>query len=210
MTMSEKKDPKPRLQTPEGFAKWAAVHEPKLPFQGDKDPRYEIEVHFDPAHPDWKKWCEEVTAHFRSLPDFLDRQGSPVKRHPPIKYELDRDGNRTGRMYATFRSGAQYAPGVFDRYARRIPKNVKIGNGSTVIVNYTPAEFGTAVGVGLNFYLNGVQVLDLKEFEPQSAEALGFKAHGTPPMPQADSDGGTGQGRPTANPPQAPEDDLPF
>ncbi len=207
--MSDEKKPKLKLQTPPGFAKWAHVHEPKPPFKGeDKEPRYEIEVHFDPEDPAWKKWCTEVTAHWRSLPDIKNNQGENVKRHAPIKKEMTPDGIPTGRLYVTFRTGAQFAPGVFDQYARRMPKTVKIGNGSKVIVNYTPAEFGNkGVGVGLSFYLNGVQVLELVEFEPQSADSLGFKSQGEPPAPWEDPDHPAAGG---AGPGPAPEDDLPF
>jgi hypothetical protein len=187
-----------RLITPIGEAKWAHVNKPKEGYNDGRggEPRpakYQIDIYFDPASPEWKKWVEDITASLAALPQQTDKEGEKIKKQKPLKRELDENDKPTGRLYATFKTGAEYRPGVFDKYKQVIPETVLIGNGSKVRVNYSPSTF-EGFGGGINFYLNAVQVMELVEYSSKNAEAYGFDGEKAP----------QGAGK-------APEDDnIPF
>ena len=174
--MAEKKV---RLLTPVGFAKWAHIHTPKEGFV-DKDgrskgePKYMIDVCFTADDPAWKTWGGALQHAIKAIPAQTDkRTGEPIKKQVSIKRELDIDDKPTGRFYVTFKTGAKFKPGVFDKFGASIPDSVLIGNESKVRVAYTPSEY-TAFGGGIALYLNAVQVLELVEYRPQNAEGYGF------------------------------------
>ena len=196
--MAEKKK---RFLTPVGFAKWAHVQTPKEPFKDKNgkpqgEPKYMIDVCFSIDDPAWKAWASELKANILALPVQIDKHSDEaMPKQMPIKRELDMDEKPTGRLYVTFKTSAQFKPGLFDKYGQPIPENVSIGNESKVRIAYIPSEY-EAFGGGVALYLNAVQVMDLVEFKPQSATAYGFEVE---------------QGAPVTagGPPQA-EDDLPF
>lgn len=193
---------KPRYKTPIGFAKWAWLSKPKQ-FMDDRgkpkgEPKYQIEVYFDPTNPDWKAMSLELQKMINAVPVQLDKEGQPMKKQPLFKRELDENDQPTGRWYVTFKTGTKIRPGVFDKYGQEIPETVMIGNESKVRVNYSPAEY-TAFGGGVNLYLNAVQVVELVEYKSHGAEAYGFEVEKAPAMAAA---GGAPQAQ--------QEDDLPF
>jgi hypothetical protein len=199
--MAEKK---PRLVTPVGEAKWAHVFTPKAPFKGDasKGEKYMIDVVFDPAEPKWKEWAGELKKAIEALPPQVDKATGAVKaKQMPIKRELDRDDKPTGRFFVTFKTGAQFKPGVFDRYGMPLPEGSSVGNGSKVRVSYMTAEY-KEFGGGIALYLNAVQVLELVEYKSHDAKGFGFDVE-EPPQ-QAPAHAAAAGGPPPA------EDDLPF
>lgn len=176
--MAEKKK---RLLTPVGFAKWAHVQEPKENyFDKKKEPQYMIDVCFKPDDPEWKVWAGEL----KKAVEAVKGQNMPIKR------EVDSEDKPTGRFFVTFKTGAKFKPGVFDKYGQ--PMDDMIGNESKVRVAYVTSDY-EGFGGGIALYLNAVQVLDLVEYKPQNASAYGFEV----------------QTAPAGGPPQA-EDDLPF
>lgn len=183
--MAEKK---PRFVTPIGEAKWAWLHKPKAGFAGDpnKDPKFMIDLVFDPKEPAWAKWGVD-----------LRQMSNGLKL--PIKKEMDDHEQPTGRLFVTFKTGEKYPPGVFDKYNQPIPESVLVGNGSKVRVAYTVNQYD-GFGGGINLYLSGVQVVDLVEYKGRGAEGYGFTAE---PMPAGAPPG-------MMAPPQTQEDDLPF
>ena len=180
--MSEKKE---RKITPLGEAKWAHVRVPKAPFKDEHgnvkgEPKYMIDVIFSKDDPKWEAWAKNVMDTIKALPEQVDKKtGEKLKKQIPIKRELDENDNPTGRFYVTFKTGAKFKPGVFDRYGRAIPEEILVGNGSMVHVSYTEASY-SAFGGGLTFYLNAVQVVDLVEYKSQNAAALGFSVEDAP------------------------------
>ncbi len=189
-----------RLITPIGEARWAHVHKPK---DGYKDPqtgqqgppKFQIDVYFNPTDPLWKPWFDDLMKQFAALPLKKDKDGDPIKKQKPLKRELDENDKPTGRVYATFKTGEDFRPGVFDKYKQVIPETVLIGNGSKVRVNYSPSTF-EGFGGGINFYLNAVQVMELVEYQAKTADAYGFD--GEEPPTQGD-DG-----------PPPSDDNIPF
>lgn len=189
--MAEKKQ---RFVTPVGFAKWAWLTKPKQ-FMDDKgkpqgEPKYQIEVYFDPTNPDWKTWALDQQKILATVP----AQGNTPKQ-PLFKKELDVNDQPTGRFFVTFKTNEKFKPGIFDRYGQKMDDSVMIGNESKVRINYSPNTY-TAFGGGVNLYLNAVQVVELVEYKAHTADAFGFTVEPKP----LDLAGG---------PPQA-EDDLPF
>lgn len=191
---------KKRLVTPIGFAKWAWLNKPKEPFKDENgrskgDPKYQIDVCFSIEDPAWKFWAQEVKRIIDAMPSQSNKNtGQTIPKQMPIKKELDDKDIPTGRWYVTFKTSEKFKPGVFDKHGKLV-ENTMIGNESKVRVAYIPNEY-KEFGGGVNFYLNAVQVLDLIEVKPQSAEGYGFAVE-----PEAAGQAG--------GPPPA-EDDLPF
>jgi hypothetical protein len=167
--MSEKKQ---RYITPVGDAKWAWVHKPKAPYQGDADKgsKFMIDVVFDPKDPAWSKWGAEFRAAAEAL-----AKGAKL----PIKREVDENEQPTGRLFMTFKTGEKYPPGVFDKYGKTIPESVMVGNGSKVRIAYT-MNYYEGFGGGINLYLSAVQVIELVEYKGRSADAYGFEVETAP------------------------------
>ncbi len=211
MAAEEKK--KERLLSPVGAARYASVITPHVYKEGGQpkgDPYYTIDVLFKKDDPLWAPWAEAIVKRVRSLPDIWDNKAIPPVKLPkryPIKNVLDAEDKPTGELCVTFTSPLQYKPDVFDKYGRPVPGMVKIGNGSKVQVAYTPSEHGRGGG-GLKLFLNAVFVIELLEFNSNTAESYGFKVEkipegGAPPLVPGEEGGAKAQ-------PPAPEDDLPF
>jgi hypothetical protein len=105
----------------------------------------------------------------------------------PVQPETDDDGNETGSFIvkASMKaSGKSRKTGstferklpIFD--AKGNPANVKIGGGSELIISATPGPWFSAKDkeVGVKLYLEGVQVLVLREGGGPSASKFGFEA----------------------------------
>jgi hypothetical protein len=171
--MSEKKKLQ-RLNTPIGEALWAHVHQPKKPFDDKGAPKFQIDVVFDPKQPDWAAFTADIRKQLQDMPTQTDkRTGEQMKKQSPIKRELDTNDQPTGRLVASFKTSAQFKPGVFDKFGKPLLESMLIGNGSKVRVNYSPNVYD-GFGAGINFYLNAVQVVELVEYQKQSASAYGF------------------------------------
>lgn len=171
--MAEQKEKKERKLTPIGEAKWAHLNEPKKPFKDKGDPKYQIDVVFDPNDPEWKIWVEHVINAIKELPQQINKKtGEKILKQSPIKRELNQVEEPTGRYYVTFKTSDKYKPAIFDRYGKLL-EDVNIGNGSKVRVAYIENEY-EAFGGGINFYFNAVQVLELIEYGKRSAVGYGF------------------------------------
>lgn len=180
-----------KLVTPAGIAMWAHVQKPKPAFvnkagKTEGSPKYQIDVVFDPADPQWAPWVEGIRSQLKALPTQtrLNKETGKTENIPkqsPVKREFDDNDppQATGKLVATFKTSDKYKPGVFDRYGRPIPETVLIGNGSKVEVSYTPNTYD-GFGGGINFYLNAIRVIDLVEYQKQSADSAGFKVDQLP------------------------------
>jgi hypothetical protein len=187
---------KQKLVTPIGEAMWAHVHQPKPPFVDERgqtkgEPKYQLDVVFDPKEPAWAQFANSIREQLKALPQQPDkRTGEAMPKQSPIKRELDNEDKPTGRLVATFKTGTTFKPGVFDRYGQPIPETTLVGNGSKVKVSYTPNTY-EGFGGGINFYLNAVQVMELVEYQKQSASAYGFETEALPEgSPESDTNGG--------------------
>lgn len=174
-----------RCTTPVGESYWAHLHTPKPAFTDPSgvvrgEAKYQLDVVFDPASPEWKAWASALKAKWDALPVQTDkRTGEQVKKVVLFKRQLDDNDQPTGKVTVTFKTSAKFAPGVFDAYGRPIPPDKQIGNGSLVRVNYSPSAY-EGFGGGLTLYLNAVQVVKLIERAPASATAYGFEVQSAP------------------------------
>lgn len=182
-----------RLLTPVGEAKWAHVHTPKKAFDDRAEPKFQIDVVFDPKDPAWQSFGKDVQARVKAC----GGKNSPLK--PEVEGEDDKP---TGRWYCTFKTGAKFAPGVFDRFGKPIPPDVLVGNGSKVRVSYSPKPYEGFDG-GLTMYLNAVQVLELVEYKPKSAQNYGFETEQEPSSAPSEEEN-------PFNAPSQPEDGVPW
>ena len=215
--MAEKHE---RLLTPIGEARWAHVQEPKAAFDGKGEAKYQIDVVFDPADPEWKKWGGEIGARVKAVKG----KNNPVK-WDKIKGDDGTEKN-TGKCVVTFKTGSKFKPALFDKFGRPMAEGVLVGNGSKVRVNYSPAPY-EGFGGGIALYLNAVQVIDLVAYSARKAEDFGFDVseppppEEPPPFPDGATPGGPSdaEGHPLADdaPPVTqdleraePEDDPPL
>lgn len=174
------KEKRERKVTPVGEAKWAHLQKPKPPYEGKGDPKYQIDVFFDPANQEWKQWVEKVKTTLQTLPQQVNKKtGETVPKQSPIKKEFDSNDNPTGRLYVTFKTSDKFKPQVYDKFGQPYPDGTLVGNGSKVRVSYIENSF-EAFGGGINFYLNAVQVLELVEYAAQTAKGYGFDVEEPP------------------------------
>lgn len=165
MSETEKRE---RKITPTGLAKWACLITPKEAFVDKKtgkskgDPKYCIDVVFDPNDPVWAAWAAALQQEIKKI------GGTNM----PIKKEYDQNDEPTGRLYAVFKTSDKFQPKIFDRHGVQL-EGVKIGNGSKVKVSYLENEY-TTFGGGINLYLNAVQVIELVEYKTYTADSYGF------------------------------------
>jgi len=189
-----------RFNTPCGEARWCYVQEPKAPFDRKGDPKYEVTIIFDPKDAIWVNWCKTICASVKASNG----------KHNPIKWETEKDKQgvkvKTGKLAVRFRTGAQYKPGLFDKFGRKMPDGTLIGNGSKIVVNYSPDTY-TGFDGGVTLYLNAIQVMELIPYVVVGkAEDYGFQTE-TPPPDETSFDAAIGV------PPDdsgTPIDDLPF
>ena len=193
-----------RINTPIGEARWAHVQEPKPAYDDKGEPKYCIDVVFDPKDAEWAAWGKDITRRVKECKG----------KNNPIRWDTEKDDkgeeHKTGKLVVSFKTGAQYKPALFDKYGRPLGEGILVGNGSKVRVNFSPAAY-EGFGGGITLYFNALQVLDLVQYAPKTAEAFGFAAAEPPPAEEVmptdsgacmaeaeDGDGGQG------------ESDLPF
>jgi hypothetical protein len=89
-----------------------------------------------------------------------------------IKNKEDERGDFvTLKQYARSKDGAFRPMNVKDAERNPFPSNKRIGNGSKVNVSYYPKEY-TVYGGGVKGYLNGVQVIDLVEYNADDFDVV--------------------------------------
>ena len=184
--------------SPLGEAKWAHVHEPKTGFDGGDDGKFQVDLVFEKGG-EWDNICRDVNEKYKA---------NEKLKHNPVKPEKDQNGEKTGRGYITFKTGAQYPPKVFDKFGHVITSDIMVGNGSTVRVNYTMDQYNHRGNEGVTFYFNAIMVDDLVEYKGGSAEDFGFPVEdGDNPFLEMKDDEPQ-----TENDPSEPADDaeIPF
>lgn len=174
--MSNKKEQKPRKNTPKGMIMWAHLKEPKVytdPETGiDGPPKYTCDVAFDPASDrEWKEWMDDIET----------RSEKAKFRNRPFREEMGEDGP-TGRFLAKFSTHAtdkegrpKPPPPIYDGKKNNISEDPRlIGNGSLGRINYTESSY-KGMGGGFNFYLNAVQILKFEEYVRTAPPAEAFE-----------------------------------
>jgi len=184
--------------TPIVECRWASVHEPKPAFtdpatgKPQGNPRYEIEIVFDPKDAEMKEWASEIQGRVKEK-----KYDNNV-----VKPDTDENGEPNGRYFVRFRTGEQYPPRVFDTYGNTITPDTMVGNGSKVQVSYNEAEY-SGFGGGITLYFNAVCVRELVEYKADDGFEFDTSDSGNGSIPAAAVDA-------VLDAKAEKEDDLPF
>jgi len=213
--------------TPRGVADYPYLVKPDMGSEGFRNTKgvYKIGLKLDPENnEEHANFIAAIEEENRAYHTALAKK-DPKKKHMcadprmPFKAEIDPDsGDPTGLIIVKFKS--YHRPRLWDAARQPILGEPNIGNGSEVKISFTKNFYFMATDstVGMNLYLNAVQVLKLVEYTGGDApdgfaEEEGYQADQPPAF---DGDDDKGDGAPPAKPKgkaQAkPEDDddIPF
>lgn len=178
------KQPKLRLITPEGVAKFPWLTEPDTRFNDAGE--YKVNLVLpkdDEATQALIKKIEKVFADFQKT-----LKGAKLKKLPDslgFEDEFTEDGDETGNVIFKFKAKTGYtnkageyvkmeAPKLFDSKLQPIAKGTAIWGGSTMMVNFTPSAFDAGKNIGVTLRLNAVQVIQINNGGGASAGDYGF------------------------------------
>ena len=177
----KKRKRNPRVTTPKGLAVWPWLNEPDRKFDSDGQYKVNLQLSQEDAQEFIDKLEEIHKEHYKNT---CESEGkTKLKKAPLPLIEVEDDaGNPTGDVQVKFKLKAQYEydgkkisqrPVLMD--AKRQPMTETIGGGSTIRVGCEVYPYYTAtIGVGLSLRCKVVQVLELKEFSPDSATGFDF------------------------------------
>lgn len=81
-------------------------------------------------------------------------------------------------------------PTLIDGDMRPLSRDAKIGGGSIAKISFEPSTFYTSlIGAGVSLRLEGVQVIELREWDARSGESLGFSAEAAADAADSDTSG---------------------
>lgn len=166
--------------TPKGIAKYPWLTAPDTKFNPDGDYKVTIVLGAAEATPIVKFLDERLEASIAQAKK--ENAGKKIREADP-PYKVNED---TGEVEVTFKMKAkvnmkngdsfEQKPAIFDAKLKPM-KDVNVGGGSSIKVNYECFGFYTAlIGAGVSLRLKAVQVLNLVEFSGgASAASMGFK-----------------------------------
>ena len=175
-----------QMTTPTGIAVYPRLTEPDYKFNPEGMFSVVLRIPEATARP-------LITALEEKLDTFWEEQ-KKLKKKPnlkkadlPVKPAVDDEGNETGEWDFKFKmkhngvtqSGKSWTqrPKLYDSQLRGF-EGTGIGGGSELVVNFVPSTYYTpALGCGVTFRLNAVQVIKLKEYVSKNRpEDMGFSA----------------------------------
>lgn len=176
--------------TEKGKTMWAKVNTQIDTFEQldgtIKEVGYVINVYFDDATTEkLKKQANQAIVDAKSSGDYVNKKtGKPMawRENPRVPYAVDDEG----KTYFKFKTNhkkkledgslADKYVSLFDASLNQMEKMTAIGNESIVKINYTPEVFYISTEQnGVKFYLNAIQIIDLKTFNGGSdGAAFGF------------------------------------
>jgi len=165
--------------TPKGQAFWANLIKPET-YKNVSTGKYSIKIM--PSAKDASKLEAFLTAEFeKAIQGDKEFEGKKLKGEPNFGMSEDKDGNvlfkfKTNCEFTT-KSGevVKNRVPIFD--SKGTPINCNIGNNSIIKVAFSIRPYIMAANnYGLTMYLEGIQVLDLHEYNGAvDAGALGFE-----------------------------------
>jgi hypothetical protein len=125
---------------------------------------------------------EEVKKDPKTAKKQLKRINDSAKL--PYQEETDEEGEPTGNLIWVFRANAGGTDKEGRKWERKIPlfdakgnpidpNTVQIWGGSKIRVSFSPSFYNTAMALGVKFYLEAVQIIELANYE-RGAETFGF------------------------------------
>jgi hypothetical protein len=183
----------PRLNEPTKFVGDKSV----VCAKNDTDASYEIEVILEaddaaeiigPVQPVLDEFVAEKRAELAAGKPEQKKKAKAIETLAIGRPELDSEGEETGRVKLRFKMKAAFVskkngelierrPVVFDAQSPHPLKVVpKVGGGSIVRVAGLASPYYRAVdnACGIAWYLDAVQIIELREFGTREASAFGF------------------------------------
>lgn len=187
--MSNNNNDRIKIASPKGVAVFPRLNQPDTKFKAEGE--YTVKLAFAADDEDYLK----LKARLEKIRDeqfakFISE--NPKKKRAEVAdvftLETDKEGDETGRELLTFKMRASgvskktgkpftLKPAIFNAAKSDLTDNPpSIGGGSVLRVNFEPS--GAFVESAKKFYLslrmNGVQIIELKEFGGRSADSMGF------------------------------------
>lgn len=177
--------------TESGTAMWSKVNTQVDIYEG-KETGYTINAYYDEATTaKLKKQALDVLKAAKESGEYVNKKGTPLawRDTPRIPIKKDDDGKtfvvfKTKHTRVIDDEEVKKTVPLFDAYGKPMDAMTTIGNGSIVKINYSPAEYHlSADNNGVKFFLNAIQVIELKEFSGGSdGAAFGFGVEAEAPV----------------------------
>lgn len=180
-----KKDKKPIHVTPVGVAEWPHLNRPDTKFDEAGVFRTKLRLPADAAAP----LVELIDAAFQAAHELdavkeAKKKGKKIKEADlPYQNATDDQGEETGEIVFSFKikasgerkDGTKFTRSVPLWDAKRQPTKADVWGGSKIRVAFTLNPFYVpALGVGVSLQLGSVQVIELVQGQPRTAEGYGF------------------------------------
>jgi len=206
-----KKNRIPTAYSPKGVAVFPRLNEPDFKWKPEAG-QYSTKIRLP------KEEAEAFLAKFQVMADDIytqtlaatkgkkDKKGKLIEVENaglPFAVETDKEGTETGSLLIAFTANASYIdkitkvkkeikPGIYDSQGK--PTNVQVGGGSILKVAFQPMPYYNegAGKTGVSFRLEGVQVVELRQFGGNlnfGVEEGGYVAESTPVPPVEAADG---------------------
>jgi hypothetical protein len=175
-----------KITSPKGVASYPKLNEPDFKFKEDGEYSVNLLVSEEEA----KKFSDEIKAYVK---EYYKEQCALLKKKElklaelPIKKDVDKEGNPTGKFRIKFslaakvkskKSGREWEqrPMLFDSKGQ--PTKEVVGGGSVIkVAGECYPWFTPALGVGASLRCKAVQIIELhRPGGPVNAEAYGFSA----------------------------------
>lgn len=189
--------------TPKGIATWPKLNEPDTKFKEEGEYSVALVLTPEDAAPIIEKADKFLSEFSVAQAKLLNKKSLKLANSNPWKEDADREGNATGNMLLRFKMKAsaiskrdgkkiEFTPALFDRNGK--PTDVSVGHGSVIKVNFEVVPWYTpALGCGIQFRLNAVQVLEAKNrSKSDNAKDYGFDVEAGDPETMANETGAPG------------------
>lgn len=167
-------------KTEVGTAKWAKVNTVVDTYEG-KETGYSMNVYFSKAYTEaLKVMFKQIIETAKESGEFTTPKGKIKEFRKDFRTPIHTDDD--GNEFVVFKTNHLDKDGnrkfikMFDKFGHDLGNEITIGNGSKVIVSFTPKAYNlTSENNGVKLYLNGIQILDLITFGGSDAESFGFE-----------------------------------
>ncbi len=187
--------------SPEGIAVFPALTTPDTKFAKNGIGVYKTGLKLPADHPFVEKVREMHEAACKAARKELEEKNADLPKpkqvnlakvidsDPPMKDDVDTEGNPTGNVIINFKANAGYIDKkteqvkplrmpLFDAKGKPV-KGIDVWGGSRIAVNYEalPYYVASSKSVGVSLRLNAVQVIELRNGQAKDAAAFGFGSH---------------------------------
>lgn len=187
MPTKDKSQKAQHITTPIGIASYPYLTRPDTKFDSDGEYRVGLILPASDAKSLMKTINEAIKDSVEKAKKDNPQKAKKIQAaKAPYSEVTDEEGNETGEVQFNFKMKAKITPrnggepfevrpALFDAKGKPLPKTVKIGGGSKVKVCAELSPYFTdLVGAGISLRLKAVQVIELVEYNGQSADKFGF------------------------------------